>query len=95
MTRILVHRPDEPTPPPAAVALAPREHLERPVVGLVSNGKPHAAELLEAVARELHVRLGEGEVELLRKPSAAYAITPAQAREMAARAHLVVTGVGD
>ena len=95
MTRIVVHRPDEPTPPPSAVALAPRAAVERPVVGLVSNGKPHAAELLEAIGRQLHARLGAGEVELLRKPSAAYTITPAQAREMAARAHLVVTGVGD
>lgn len=95
MTRIVVHRPDEPSPPPSAVALAPRAPVERPVVGLVSNGKPHAAELLEAVARQLHARLGEGEVELLRKPSAAYAITPEQARDMAARAHVVVTGVGD
>ena len=95
MTRIVVHRPDEPTPPPVAVVLAPREKVECPVVGLVSNGKPHAAELLEAIARELHARLGPGEVELLRKPSAAYTITPAQARDMAARAHLVVTGVGD
>lgn len=95
MTRIVVHRPDEPAPPPAAVELAPRTAPERPVVGLVSNGKPHAAELLELVARELHARLGEGEVELLRKQSAAYTITPEQASDMAARAHLVVTGVGD
>lgn len=95
MTRIVVLRPDEPATPPAAVPLAPRGRPEHPVVGLVSNGKPLAAELLSAVASELQARLGEGEVELLRKPSAAYTITPAQAREMAARAHLVVTGVGD
>jgi hypothetical protein len=95
MSRIVVLRPDEPTPPPTTVALAPRSFTEHPVVGLVSNGKPLAAELLQAIGRELHARLGEGEVELLRKPSAAYAITPAQAREMAARAHIVVTGVGD
>ena len=88
-----LRRPGRDIGRPARTLASGRDEVD--VVGLVSNGKPHAAELLEAVARELHVRLGEGEVELLRKPSAAYAITPAQAREMAARAHLVVTGVGD
>ena len=95
MAEIVVLRPDEPAPPPARVALAPRRRAERPVVGLVDNGKPHARELLELLAAELHARLGDGGVELLRKKSAAYTITPEQARDMAARAHLVVTGVGD
>ena len=95
MAEIVVLRPDDPAPPPAAVALAPRTRVERPVIGIVDNGKPHARELLELLAKELHDRFGPGEVELLRKPSAAYTITPEQARDLAARAHIVVTGVGD
>jgi len=95
MATIVVLRPDEPAPPPAAVHPAPRTRVEQPVIGLVDNGKPHARELLELLAAELHERLGRGDVELLRKKSAAYTITPEQARDMAARAHIVVTGVGD
>ncbi len=95
MAQIVVLRPDDPTPPQAAVALAPRRALENPVIGIVENGKPQARRLLELVADELHARFGPGAVELLRKPSAAYTITPEQASDMAARAHIVVTGVGD
>lgn len=95
MAQLTVLRPDEPAPPAATVHLAARGRAERPAIGLVDNGKPRARELLELVARELHARLGDGAVELLRKQSAAYAITPEQARDMAARAHMVVTGVGD
>lgn len=95
MGRVTVLRPDVEAPPAATVELAPRRSVERPVIGLVDNGKPHARELLELVARELHSRLGAGEVELIRKKSAAWTISPEQARDMAARAHLVVTGVGD
>jgi hypothetical protein len=92
---VTVLRPDVEAPPAATVELAPRRAVERPTIGLVDNGKPHARELLELVARELHSRLGDGEVELIRKKSAAWTISPEQARDMAARAHLVVTGVGD
>jgi hypothetical protein len=95
MGQVTVLRPDVEAPPAASVALAPRRPVERPVIGLVDNGKPHALELLELVARELHARLGEGEVEVIRKKSAAWTITPEQARDMAARAHIVITGVGD
>ncbi|MBM3676516.1 MAG: hypothetical protein FJW96_01335 [Actinobacteria bacterium] len=94
--KITVLRPDLPAPPPEALELAPRGALpEHPVIGLVSNGKPHAAELLEALAAELRARVGDGDVVMVRKPSAAYPITVEQATDMAARAHLVITGVGD
>lgn len=94
--QIQVLRPDDPAPQPEPLRLAPRRPLpERPVVGLVANGKPLAAELLELLAAELRARHGNLEVEILRKPSAAYAITAEQASDMAARAHIVITGVGD
>jgi hypothetical protein len=96
MAQITVLRPDLPTPPPEPMALAPRIPLpDHPVIGLIDNGKPHARELLELLAEELQARVGAGEVVLLRKPSAAYPITVEQAADMSARAHLVITGVGD
>lgn len=96
MAEITVLRPDFPAPQQESLELAPRADLpEHPVVGLVENGKPHAKELLELLAEELRSRVGDGEVVLLRKPSAAYPITVEQATDMAARCHVVITGVGD
>lgn len=96
MGQITVLRPDLPAPAQETFEPAPRGALpEHPAIGLVDNGKPHAKELLELLAGELRARLGDGEVVLLRKPSAAYPISVEQAADMAARAHLVITGVGD
>ena len=96
MGTITVLRPDLPAAPLEVLELAPRSALpERPVIGLIDNGKPHAKELLELLAAQLRTRIGDGEIVLLRKPSAAYPITVEQASDMAARAHLVITGVCD
>jgi hypothetical protein len=97
MGQITVLRPDSTPPPPAAFELAPRRELpERPVVGLVANGKPLAKELLQVLAEELGKRLGrEVETVLLSKPSAAYPITDDEATQLAARCHLVIAGLGD
>jgi len=96
MSRITVLRPVDATPPPATVALAPRGKLpQRPVIGLVDNRKPHARELLELLAEELRLRFGDAEVVLVRKPGAGHPLEPEQASDMAARAHMVITGVGD
>jgi hypothetical protein len=97
MTMITVLRPDTDAPPPAAVELAPRRELpERPVVGLVANGKPLSRELLTVLAEELGARIGRDlELQVLAKPSAAYPITDDEATMLAARSHLVITGLGD
>lgn len=97
MTRITVLRPDFVEPPRAALTLAPRSEPPEPlVIGLVSNGKPLAAELLQALAEELRKRLRrEVTTEMIRKPSAGSPVTAVQADGMAARAHFVITGVGD
>jgi hypothetical protein len=97
MSEITVLRPDEPAPPVASVELAPRTALpERPVIGVISNGKPLAKELLDALVLELQERIGrEVEVERLAKPSAAYVISAEEADVMAVRAHLVISGLGD
>ena len=97
MTEITVLRPDEPAPQVASVTLAPRAPLpDHPVIGLISNGKPLAKELLDALATEMSLRLDRDvEVERLAKPSAAYVISAEEADVMAARAHLVISGLGD
>jgi len=97
MSRITVLRPDVVEPPRAALTLAPRsEPPEQVVIGLISNGKPLAAELLDLLAEELRKRLRrEVATEVIRKPSAGAPITAVQADGMAARAHFVITGVGD
>lgn len=97
MAKITVLRPDEPAPQVASVALAARRALpERPVIGVISNGKPLAKELLDALVAELGVRLGRQiDVERLAKPSAAYVISAEEADVMAVRAHVVISGLGD
>jgi hypothetical protein len=96
MSKITVIRPVETGEPPQSVELAPRGPLpEHPVIGLVDNRKPHARALLELLAEELKVRIGDAEVLLVRKPGAGHPLQPEQAADMAARAHLVITGVGD
>jgi hypothetical protein len=96
MSTITVIRPVEPAEPSATVVLAPRAALPaHPVIGLVDNRKPHARELLELLAEELRRRLGDAEILLVRKPGAGHPLEPEQASDMAARAHMVITGVGD
>jgi hypothetical protein len=97
MSRITVLRPDFVEPPRAALTLAPRSEPPEPlVIGVISNGKPLAAELLQALAEELRKRLRrEVTTEMIRKPSAGSPVTAVQADGMAARAHFVITGVGD
>ena len=97
MAEITVLRPDAPAPPVASVELAERKPLpERPVIGVISNGKPLAKELLDALVAELSERIGrEVDVERLAKPSAAYVISAEEADVMAVRAHLVISGLGD
>jgi hypothetical protein len=97
MAQITVLRPDETDPPVDSMVLAPRTELPRePVVGIVANGKPLAKELLHILVDELSVRLDRRlAAHLIEKPSAAYQISAEEADGMAARAHLVITGLGD
>jgi hypothetical protein len=97
MSLITVVRPDAKPPEAAAIQLAPRVPLpEHPVVGLVVNGKPLAGELLEAIVVELEHRTGTRfELEVLRKRSAGHSIEQGEAQRMAARCHVVISGLGD
>jgi hypothetical protein len=90
---IRVLHPDVPDAPPAAVTLAERRGLpERPVIGLIPNGKPLARELLEILAREIDHR---AEIVWLQKPAASAVISAEEAKSMAVRAHVVISGLGD
>jgi hypothetical protein len=97
MGKITVLRPDVTDAPGPGLKLAPRAELaQEPVIGLVVNGKPLARELLSLLAEELGSRVGrQVHVELIQKPSSAFPMTVEQASDMAARAHFVITGVGD
>ena len=53
------------------------------------------AQILEILADELGQRLGDCEVVLMQKKGAGNPMPPEMATDMAARAHLVITGVGD
>jgi hypothetical protein len=96
MSVITVLRPDQDAQPAARVAYARRGGVEADAhLILIENGKPHARDLMQFVAAELENRFPIGSVEVFSKPSAAKPIEPDEAKEMAARAHLVITGVGD
>jgi nucleotide-binding universal stress UspA family protein len=78
------------------VQLAPRQAPKAgTVLGLIDNGKPHANELMEAMARALERRGVVAEHFIWRKPTAGRPITPEERERMLTRAHMVITGVGD
>jgi len=96
MARITVLRPDLDLDDRPVAPLAPRRPLpDTPLLTLIENGKPKARQLLELLAERLRPRLGDLAVETFSKPSAAKPISADEARLMAARSHLVITGLGD
>jgi hypothetical protein len=98
MSTITVLTPvdEDAAPVPEGVPAAPRGELpERVRITLISNGKPKAREILELVAEAIGATLPVAAVEHVAKPGASAPITPEQAREIAARSDLVLTGLGD
>ena len=96
MAQITVLRPDEAPQPASPIAYATRRELSPDAhLVLIENGKPRARDLLEHVADRLRRRFPIATVEVFSKPSAAKPIEADEAKEIAARAHLVITGVGD
>jgi hypothetical protein len=65
------------------------------VIGIVDNRKPNARQILEILADEIGQRFGDCEIVLMQKKGAGNPMPPEMADDMAARAHLVITGVGD
>ena len=97
MATITVVRPDhlsESTEVPLARRRA-RSNAEPMSVTLIENGKPNARRLLGYVADELESRLPLGRVDVHSKPSAGKPIDADVADMLAARSHLVISGVGD
>jgi hypothetical protein len=96
---ITVLRPDKPEAEQAIAASAPAGRAPVPngaALVLIDNGKSHAKIVLLMLADELRVRLPEIEhVEVFSKASAAVTVTDDEARRLAERATLVVTGLGD
>lgn len=88
-----------PTPPNVKAPLqtsAPRGDLpEAPVLTLVENGKPHARDLLQLLADELRTTYPQLEVDVFSKASAGKPLDGDDAKVIAARSHMVITGVGD
>jgi hypothetical protein len=97
MTRITVLAPDYEAAPPVTITPAPRRPLGAAPhrVTLIENGKPNAQVLLSAIANELRARIPGIEVDVHSKPSAGRSIDDADAVRIAARSHLVITGLGD
>lgn len=96
MAKITVLRPDQAAEPAANVAYALRGAIpEDAHLILIANGKPRALDLMQFVAAELKQRLPIASVEVFSKASAGKPIEGDEAKEMAARAHLIITGVGD
>lgn len=67
----------------------------RPVVGLVDNSKTGAAALLDAVGRSLVRRGAAASYFVWQKATASYSLTNNERATMLARAHVIVSGVGD
>ena len=78
------------------VSMASRGYLSEPVtVAVIENSKPHAKELLTNVAEGLREYLPVEEIIIHSKSSAGKPIDADEAEMLAARAHLIISGLGD
>ena len=86
-------------PEPKAAVAGPRHVWKslpsKPVLGLIDNGKTRARDLLVGVARLLEKRGVIDSHFILRKPTAAHTITMEDRVDLRARAHLIVSAIGD
>jgi hypothetical protein len=78
-----------------APAHAWRALPSKPVVGLVDNAKTGAAALLDAVGRALVHHGAAASYFVYQKATASYSLTNDERAAMLARAHVIVSGVGD
>jgi hypothetical protein len=68
---------------------------DKPVIGLIDNAKTRAGYLLEALGRNLVKRGFAASYFTIKKPSPSVSVTQEQRAELLARAHVIVSGVGD
>jgi hypothetical protein len=96
MPTLTVLSPEFEVMPAPEAQLARRVELAGPVeLAIIDNGKPNARELLMAIAGQLQARLPIRKITLHTKPTSSTPIDPRTARDLAARVHLIITGVGD
>ncbi len=96
MSKIDVLSPIYEAEQPPKVLMANRLTLIEPVtITVIDNSKPHAKELLSYMAEGLRERLPIAEVVIHSKSSAGKPIDADEAEMLAARSHLVISGLGD
>lgn len=96
MAKIDVLNPEYEAERPPKVLMANRSTLIEPVtITVIDNSKPHAKELLSYIAEGLRERLPIVEVIIHSKSSAGKPIDADEAEMLAARSHLVISGLGD
>lgn len=80
----------------AGTALAERTVPTEPVtVTIVENAKPNAKQLLGYIAEGLRDRFAVAEIIVHSKPTAGKPIDAEDAERLAARSHMVISGLGD
>lgn len=96
MSMIKVHRPIPERDDPVGSSLAARGNIpDGARLTVIDNGKPRAKDLLCRIADRVGDKLRIGEVDIHTKPSAGAPIDADVARMLAARSHLVISGLGD
>lgn len=96
MATVTVLSPQYESPDAATVDLAPRSVPTEPVtITLINNSKPNAGALLGHIADGLRQRLPVADVVMHEKPAAGKPIDADVAEMLAARSHLVISGLGD
>ena len=83
------------TPRAASAPVARRTMPAHPVLGLIDNGKGRADAILDAIGRQLVQSGAFASHFVLRKRSAASPIDAKERAAMLARAHVIVSGIGD
>jgi hypothetical protein len=79
-----------------AATLAPRvRELAGPRLGLLDNGKPNAALVLETIAAQLRAQHHVGEVTTYTKSYFGTPVEEDRAKEIAQTCEAVIAGVGD
>jgi hypothetical protein len=72
-----------------------RKPPAKPVMGFIDNTKTRAADLMNAVGRELKRRGVIDSHFVHQKPDAAHSIPPDVRADLMARGHVFVSGIGD
>ncbi|MBU98401.1 MAG: hypothetical protein CL429_04835 [Acidimicrobiaceae bacterium] len=96
MTTINVLNPEFEARGPSEVFMAARSIPDKPVViTVIDNSKPHAKELMTYIAEGLSDRLPISDIVVHSKSAAGKPIDADEAEMLAARSHLVISGLGD